>query len=145
MHHLHKALVLVTQAVAHRHAHVLEEDGAAADGALAVAIEAVGAQARGVHGHQYGGHAVRARLGCAGAAKHDGNVGLVGGGNGSLLAVDDVEVAVALNAQAQIGSVRSAARLGQGNRANGFAGAEFLEPGRDHFRIAVLGQDLTVE
>ena len=63
------------------------------------------------------GDAVRAGFGRAGAAEHDGDVGLVGRRNRGLLAVDDVMVAGALDLQAQVGGVRPAARLGQRDRS----------------------------
>ena len=58
MHDLHKALVLIPKTVTDGNAHVLEKNGAAANGALPMAIETVGSDAGGVHRHQQRSHAV---------------------------------------------------------------------------------------
>lgn len=48
-------------------------------------------------------------------------------------------------AQAQVGRVRATARLGQCDGEQGLALGELFQPGLDHFRAAVLGQDLAVQ
>ena len=88
---------------------------------------------------------MRAGLDRAGAAEHHRRVGLVGRRDRGLLAVDDVVVADALDAQAQVGGVGAAARLGQRDGEQRLAAGELLEPGLDDFGLAVLRQDLAVQ
>eukprot|EP01136_Pigoraptor_vietnamica_P000419 Opistho-1_new@25714 len=145
LHDLHEALVLLAQPVVDRHAHVLEEQRAAPDGALAVAVEAVARDTGQVHRHQQRGHAVGGRFDAAGAPEHHGRVGLVGGRDGGLLAVEHVVIAHALHAQAQVGGVGAAARLGQRNGEQRLALRELGQPRRHHLGPAVLAQDLPVE
>ena len=128
LHDLNEALVLVAEAVRDRNADILEEQRAAADGALAVAVEPVAGDARQIHRDQQRRHAVRAGIDRAGSPEHHGRIGLVGGGDRGLLAVDDIVLAVAFDAQAQIGGVRSAARLGERNGKQGLAGGQAREP-----------------
>ena len=79
LHHLDEALVLVAEAMRDRNADVLEEQRAAADRALAVAIEAAAGDARQIHRNEQRGDAMRAGLDRSGPAEHDRRVGLVGG------------------------------------------------------------------
>jgi len=77
---------------------VLKEQRAASDGALAMAIKAIARDSRQVHRNEERGHTVRAGFHCSGATEDDGRIGLVGGGDRGLFAVDDVFVAVAFDA-----------------------------------------------
>ena len=104
-HYLDKALVLVAEAMRDRNADILEEQRAAADRALAVAIEPAAGDSRQIHRNEQGGNAMRAGLDRTGPPEHDRRVGLVGGRNRGLLAVDDIMVAIAIDAQPQIGRI----------------------------------------
>ena len=113
------------------HADVFEEQRAAADRALPMAIEPAARDARQVHRNEQRGDAAGARLDRSRAAEHDRRVGLVGGGNRGLLAVEDIVGAVALDAQAEVGGVGAAARLGQREREQRLALRQPPQPGPD--------------
>ena len=106
-----------------RHANVFEEDRAAPDRALAMTIEAAPRDARQVHRHEQRRDAMRAGFGVSGAAEHHRGIGLIGGRNRGLFAVDDVFVADPFDLQAQIGGVGTAARFGQRDRQQRLAAA----------------------
>ncbi len=114
-----------------------------------MAVESVGRHARRVHRHQQRGHAVCSSVDRAGAAEDDGDVGLVGGRDRRLLAVDHVGVARTcrhtLDLQPKVGCVRAAARFGQRDRAQRIARHQLLEPRAHDLGLAVVRQDLAVE
>ncbi len=96
-------------------------------------------------GHQQRRHAVGRRLHRSGAAEDHHGIGLVRRGDRCLLAVEDVLVADALDAQAQVGRIRAAARLRQRDREQRLAAGELGEPGLHHLGPPVLRQDLAVQ
>ena len=145
LHHLYEALVLLAEPVRRRHANVFEEDGSAPDRALAVTIEAAPRDARQIHRNEQRGDAMRAGFRGSGAAEHHRGIGLVGGRNRGLFAVDDVFVADPLDLQPQIGGVGTAARFGQRDRQQRLAARQPGEPWADDVRPAVMAQDLAVQ
>ena len=80
-----------------------------------------------------------------GAAEHDRRIGLVGRRYRGLFAIDDIFVAVAFDAQPQIGGVRAAPRFGQGDGEESFTRRQAGEPGSYDVRLAVLRQNLAVQ
>ena len=106
---------------------------------------AVRRDAGNVHRHQHRRHAMRGGLDRAGATEDDGRIGLVGGRDRGLLAVDHVLVSDALDPQAQIRGIRAATRLRQRNRKQRLAACELLEPRLDDLGQTVLRQDLPVQ
>ena len=96
--------------------------------------------ARQVHRDEQGRHAMRAGLDRSRATEHHRRVGLIGGGDGGFLAVDDVMVAIALDPQAQVGRIRPAARLGERNGEQSLARVRRVEPGLHHVGPAVIGR-----
>ncbi len=128
-----------------RNPDILEEQRAAADGALPVAVETVSADARQIHRNEQSRHAMRAGLDRAGSPEHHGRIGLVGGGNRGFFAVDDVGVAVALDAEAQVGRVGPSPRLGERNGEEGLARGQAHKPRLHDVRGAVMGENLAVQ
>jgi hypothetical protein len=92
--------------------------------------------------NQERGHAACRIAGLAGARKHDCDVGLVAEADRRLLAVEDIAVAVATRAQSQVGGIRTAARLGQAERADRLAGDQLRHPGARQLGRRVARDDL---
>ena len=128
-----------------RRADVFEEQGAAADRALPMTVEPAARDARQIQRNEQRGDAAGARLDRSRAAEHDRRVGLVGGGDRGLLAVEDIVAAVALDAQAEVGRVGAAARLRQRERDQRFALRQPPQPWPDQFWLAVTRKNLAVQ
>src|SRR5208283_5387726 len=145
LHHLDEALVLIAETVRGGNTDVLEEQRAAADRALAVTVEAIAGDPGQIHRDEQGRDAMRPGLDRSSPTEHHRRVRLVGRGDRGLLAVDDIVIAVALDAEAKIGGVRSAARFGECYGEQGLAGRQALEPRLRDLRIAVMREYLPVQ
>jgi hypothetical protein len=80
-----------------------------------------------------------------GAAEHHRCIGLIRSGDRRLFAIEDVFVADPLNLQAQIGRIRTAARLGQRDRQQRFARGQPCQPVVRDIRPAVVRKNLTIQ
>src|SRR5699024_4368472 len=106
------ALAFLANAVAHRHAHVVEEDDGRIGTALAELVEfGFTVYARRVQRHHDHGFVLVPAV-AAGHAQQADPVALGAVGNPHFLAVDDIVVAVAFGRRGNAGHVGPGARLG---------------------------------
>ena len=140
LHHLGKALALVPKPVVDWNADIVKEDRSAADDDAAQVVEAGAGDAGRIAWAEECRHASGPFVGLSGAGENQIGVGAVGEGDGRLLSVDHVMVAVTARAQLQIAGVRAAARLSQADGNDGFAARHARHPFARHLGPGVTHQ-----